>query len=201
MQIVNSSFFTRQNSLNVPLAMQTPTAGISLPSNQNYIDSICIKVERELLLNALGLLLYKDLQTNPTHARWDKLIKGEDYGDKVWIGLEHEFSLIAQKVYENYLTETNAFLTQSGVVQTNSENANLVTPSYKIVNANQSFIKQYQGINGSVPIFYNNFTDWSGDCDDLEVSLYRYLVDKKADFPTWDASRFRFYETKNSFGI
>lgn len=207
MQIITKSYFSKENQLNIPLSTTIPTAGVSAPSNQNYIDSLCEKIERELLLNALGLTLYREFQIAlgdidiVANAKWKKLLNGTDYNVKNWIGLNHDFSLIAQKVFEIYLTETNSFLTQSGTVQTNSENAKLVTPAYKIANSSQSFIKQYQGVNSNEPIVYDNFTDWSGDFEDVEVSLYRYLMDNKEDFPTWNESNFRFYETKNSFGI
>jgi len=45
------------------------------------------------------------------------------------------------------------------------------------------------------------FIDWFGCQDGVEVSLYQYLMDKKADFEDFDLSNFKVYETINSFGI
>jgi hypothetical protein len=84
----------------------------------------------------------------------------------------------------------------------------LETPVYKIANAHQSFIKQYQGGYMIYPNVYSSdgvdFIDYYGVHNEVEVSLYQYLLDKITDFPTWDLSKFKIYdydEIKNSFGI
>jgi len=202
MQIVTSLYFKKQNQINIPLAANIPTANVIIPSNQSYIDALCVSVEKSILLNALGVTLYNQFQIalndidNVVNDRWKLLLNGENYGNKSWIGLNHDLNLIAQRVYETYVTETNSQLTQSGNVQANSENAILVSPSFKIANANQSFIKQYQGINSIYPEYHRHGIDWGGDCDETEVSMYRYLVDKAFEF-----ENFKFYDTKNTFGI
>lgn len=208
MQIVTKSYFSKENQLTIPLATTIPTAKGTAPSNQNYIDLLCVRLEKDLLLNALGVSSYLQFQlalngdiNTVINAKWKSLLEGEDYDGKSWIGLKHEMSLIAQKVYETYLRESNTFLTQSGTVQTNSENATLVSPTYKIVNANESFIKQYQGSFSNYPDIYSNFIDWYGNQEGVEVCLYQYLVDKKDIFTDWKSSSFKFYETVNSFGL
>ena len=72
---------------------------------------------------------------------------------------------------------------------------------YKIANASVSFIKQYQGEVLNEPIVNGIFVDWCGFNNEVEVSLYRYLSDKKTDFPNVDLDKFKFYEQINSFGI
>ena len=52
-QIVTKSYFTKANGLNIPLAIEIPTAvPTSTPSNSNYLDNLCIEVEKSLLLNS-----------------------------------------------------------------------------------------------------------------------------------------------------
>jgi hypothetical protein len=51
------------------------------------------------------------------------------------------------------------------------------------------------------PIIFENFIDWFGSNDEINVSLYNYLIDKKEDFPLWDLSKFAVYTTKNTFGL
>ena len=209
MQIVTKAFFSKENNLNLPLALDVPTAGTPAPSNASYIDNLCIEIEKRLLLNALGLTLYSEFQMaltdidNVINAKWKRLLNGEEYDGKVWIGLSYDLNFIAQKVYETYVTEENSKLTQSGNVQINSENASLFTPVYKIANASQKFKQMYQGQIPEYPNVYPNFVDYFGsNGNEIEVSFYQYLLDKKTDFPTWEASKFKFYyDEKNSFGL
>ena len=107
MQIVNKSYFQSQNFLNIPLSTATPSGSVS-PSNSGYLDMLCIKIEKEILLRALGLVLYteKEALTDVTieeaaNLRWKKLIEGEDYDTtKKWNGLKYAYSLIAYRVFE-----------------------------------------------------------------------------------------------------
>lgn len=203
MQIVNSTFFTLENSLHIPLAVKNPT-GVVAPSNESYLDQLCVSVEREILLNALGLTLYNELFALteitielPENERWKKFVQG----DGLWNGLDKYNSLIAYRVFEEFTTETNTRLSATGTAKVNPENANNVSPKFLLANANQKFIKQYQGGYLCNPIVNDNFVDWYGDNEGLELSMYQYLRDNIDSFPTWNASTFRIYETKNTFGI
>lgn len=203
MQIVNSTFFTLENSLHIPLAVKNPT-GVVVPSNESYLDQLCVSVEREILLNALGLTLYNELFALtevtielPENERWKKFVQG----DGLWNGLDKYNSLIAYRVFEEFTTETNTRLSATGTAKVNPENANHVSPKFLNANANQQFIKQYQGGYLCNPIVNDNFVDWYGDNEGLELSMYQYLRYNIASFPTWNASAFRIYETKNTFGI
>lgn len=203
MQIVNSTFFTLENSLHIPLAVKNPT-GVVAPSNESYLDQLCVSVEREILLNALGLTLYNELFALteitielPENERWEKFVQG----DGLWNGLDKYNSLIAYRVFEEFTTETNTRLSATGTAKVNPENANNVSPKFLIANANQHFIKQYQGGYLCNPIVNDNFLDWYGENKGLELSMYQYLRDNIDSFPTWNSSTFRIYETKNTFGI
>ena len=206
MQIVNKSYFSKENSLYIPLAIQEPTGGTT-PSNEGEIDFLCIEIERQILLNALGLTLYNELFAltlvtiaEPANERWQKFVFGDEYDEKVWNGIYYDNSLIAYRVFEQFTTETNIRLSATGATKVNAENATNQTPKYLISTANQRFIKQYQGDYLDCPIIIENFTDWYGQ-EEIERSMYGYLIDKQADFPEWDSSKFKVYETKNSFGI
>ena len=208
-QIVNKSYFNKQNILYIPLASEAPlpSAVTSTPNDGTYIDALCIEIEKTILVNALGLTTYNELQLaladidNPLNASYKKLVNGDEYDGKIWVGLKYDLSLIANAVWIEYVMQKNTNLSAVGNSQVNLEKGTLVTPMYKIANASASFIKQYQGKILDEPIVIGNFIDWQGDDDSVEVSLYRYLSDKKTDFPNVDLNKFKFYEQLNSFGI
>ena len=208
-QIVNKSYFNKQNILYIPLASEAPlpSAVTSTPNDGAYIDNLCIEIEKTILVNALGLTTYNELQLaladidNPLNASYKKLVEGEEYDGKIWVGLKHDLSLIAQAVWIEYVVKKNTNLSAVGNSQVNLEKGTLVTPMYKIANASASFIKQYQGNILDKPIVNGIFVDWCGFNNEVEVSLYRYLIDKKTDFPNVDLDKFKFYEQINSFGI
>ena len=208
-QIVDKSYFNKQNILYIPLSSEAPIpiAVTSTPNDGAYIDNLCIEIEKTILVNALGLTTYNELQLaladidNPLNASYKKLVEGEEYDGKIWVGLKHDLSLIAQAVWIEYVVQKNTNLSAVGNSQVNLEKGNLVTPMYKIANASASFIKQYQGTILDKPIVNGIFVDWQGCNDSVEVSLYRYLSDKKTDFPNVDLDKFKFYEQINSFGI
>ena len=208
-KIVNKSYFNKANILYIPLANEAPlpSAVTSTPNDGTYIDNLCIEIEKTILVNALGLTTYNELQLaladidNPLYASYKKLVKGDEYDDKIWIGLEHDLNLIAQAVWIEYVSEKNTNLSAVGNSQVNVEKGTLVTPMYKIANASVNFIKQYQGEYLNEPYVNGIFVDWLGNNEGVYVSLYRYLVDKKTDFPNVNLDNFTFYEQINSFGI
>lgn len=207
MQIVTKSYFQKENYLYIPLSVDDPS-GSPTPDNANEIDNLCVSIERDILLNALGLTLYNEMFALtpvtidlPENARWKKLVQGDEYNEKVWPGLKHDYSLIAYRVFEMFNIETAIRLSATGAKQVQGENAMQQTPKYLIATANQRFIKQYQGDYLHAPIIIDNFVDWFGCNNGIEVSLYGYLTDKQDDFPEWKQSSFKVYETQNSFGI
>jgi hypothetical protein len=210
-QIVDISYFQKANGLNIPLAKEFIVANPSLetPNNSSALTYLCEKIEKTLLLNALGLTTYNELQlaladiNNPLYAKYKKLVQGENYDGKLWQGLNNEYTFIAWRIYEQFLFETNEQLNGIGVTQVTPQGATLVTPSYKIAGANSNFLQGYQGGYMKYPIVYNNgeFIDWFSTEENVEVSLYRYLIDKIADFTNVDLSSFKVYESQNSFGI
>jgi len=204
--------FQKANELNIPLSTPVPnsSATIATPNNSSALTLLITKTEKSVLLNALGLATYNTLQLaladidNPLYASYKKLVQGDEYDGKVWNGLDYDYGLLQNRVFEIFVTETNSRLSAVGDAKVNPQGANLHTPAYKIANANAGFIKQYQDGYLTSPIVYNDgeFIDWFGCNDEVEVSLYRYLIDKKADFVDWSEENFKaLYDTKNSFGI
>ena len=213
MSIINVTYFQKANLLNIPLSVDAPNPNPAIKSanESDYLTLLCEKIEKHLLINALGLETYKELLlaieddfTSPQYAKYQKLVDGEEYDSKVWSGLNNDYSFIAFKIYEEFLTETNTRLSGIGNVKVNTEKATTTTPAYKIATASQEFYKGYQGGYLFEPIICENFIDWFGQKYDVEVSFYQYMIDKKDDFSLFDIEKFRIYDelnTKNSFGI
>ena len=206
-QIIDITYFQKANALNIPLATAVLVANPALntPNSVATLTSLCAKVEKSILLNALGLTIYNELQlaitddfVNPLYAKYQKLVEGEEYDGKVWIGLENDYSLIAWKIYQEYIVQTNEQLSAIGNVQVQPQGANLYTPAYKIANANSNFLQGYQRGYLFDAIVSGNFSDWYGCNNDVNVSLYQYLNDHSTDF---EIISFKTYESLNSFGI
>ena len=207
--IIDKTYFQKANELNIPqsVAVIVANPALATPNSESYLTNLCVKIEKSILVNALGLQTYNTLQLaladidNPLYASYKKLVNGDEYDGKIWVGLNYDLSLIANAVWIEYVMQKNTNLSAVGNSQVNLEKGTLVTPMYKIANASASFIKQYQGQILDEPIVIGNFIDWQGCNDSVEVSLYRYLCDKKTDFPNVDLNKFKFYEQINSFGI
>jgi hypothetical protein len=207
-QIIDIAYFQKANELNIPLSIQNIVANPALatPNSSEFLTLLCARVEKSILVNALGLTAYSELQValvdlDEAPIKWKRLVEGYEYDGKIWEGLDNDYSLIAYKIFEECLTEQNQRLTGVGTVEGNPEKATLVSPKYKIANASQKFVSKYQGGYLTEPIVIGNFIDWYGCNDDINVSLYKYLQDQKEDFTNIDLSKFRTYETQNSFGI
>ena len=86
-QIVSKSYFNKQNILYIPLASEAPlpSAVTSTPNDGTYINNLCIEIEKTILVNALGLTTYNELQLaladidNPLYASYKKLVNGDEY--------------------------------------------------------------------------------------------------------------------------
>lgn len=121
MQIVDKTYFDKGNFLHIPLAVNEPS-GLNV-TNSFELDSLCIDVEKEILLNALGYELYTEMFAltditieDSENERWKKLIQG----DELWIGLDNDNSLIAYRIFEQFTTETNIRLSATGATKVNS---------------------------------------------------------------------------------
>jgi hypothetical protein len=209
--ILTIASFQKANELNIPLAISVPNSASNVSPNETArLTELITVIEKSILLNALGVELYNLLQTaladlDNADQRFKDLVNGLTYDGKVWEGLDNDYSLLAYRVYEMFVTQTNDSLSAIGVTKVNGENQALFTPKYRIANANQKFIAKYQGEYLMHPKRYNvsgiDFIDWFGYGDETEVSLYRFLFDKQTDYPEWKPEFFKAYDVKNSFGL
>lgn len=147
MQIVDKSFFNNQNYIHIPLAVVDPSA---TPNNATELDYMCVKLEAWNTIECtFGLSLYNEVKAitdiNTSDEKFKKLIQGDEYDGKIWLGLDNEDSLIANYIYQEFVTQTDIRLSATGAKKVNPENATTQTPRYLIAGAHQSFIKQYQG--------------------------------------------------------
>lgn len=215
-QIVTKSYFTKNNGLYIPMSVEHPTStpAQASPNNATAIDLLCVKVEKELLQNALGLATYTTLQLaladidNPLYASYKKLVEGDTYDGKMWTGLKYDYSLIAYRIYELFRTAAESQTTSTGEAKVNTQNSNQYTPAYKIADANQQFLVQYQGGYCEFPtvsfIDGVEFIDFYAMNEGVNVSFYQYMTDKKADFTDFDIEKFKLFSenaVKNSFGL
>lgn len=201
--IINTTFFT--GDLFIPLAANniTTVPTMQTPNNNTVLEALITEYEKLLLVNALGLTAYNELQTaladlpNADH-KWQDLVNGVEYDGKIWDGLGNAKSVIAYYVYCQYVEKNPDFLTAMGTAKPNSENAILVNPTQRLVNFWEVFLNKYQrniyfGYGYDPVMFYKSTTD-------VNQSLYQFLNDKKDDY-TFDNSKFKFYQHKNSFGL
>jgi hypothetical protein len=209
-QIINQTYFNKENELYLPLAVANPvpSTGQTTSNNVSIINNLCAKVEIDLLLNALGNVLYQELQTaladiDNANAKWKNLVNGENYDDKTWKGLKNDYSFLAYKIHAIFLTENADQLTALGVSKAKSKNNVNTSSNYRIVRSNNLFLKGYQNGYVTEPIVFENGIDWFSQ-NEIDVSFWTYLIDKKADFPTWNENNFYIFgcdEQVNSFGL
>lgn len=210
MSLINESYF--KNQLYIPYASDVITGlptDLTTPNNKQSLLDLINEVEKDLFINALGLELYNEMQTaigdieNPLYVRWKNLIQGEEYDGKIWEGLTVDNNLIANLVFSIYLNQNTQFYQQTGVNQPNAENSNVVSPNYKTAVAYQTFVRKYQLGKLCKPVVIGNFIDYYGsDNDNIQRSMYQYLLDKAAVFPEWVSTKFKTYtDTINSFDL
>lgn len=198
--ITSLSDFQQANELNIPLSVSSPVANASLqtPDSVAFLNNLIIDVEREVLLNAFGVEKYNEIKlavdNPPLTGDIEKLINGETIDDKIWYGLK---KLLPYKVFEVYMSpENQSFLVGTGNVQLNPEKSGLITGAYKVANASQKFVKLYQGKFYNEPDLTNGFVDWFVSTNNVEFSLYEYMVKKE-----YDLQYFKVYQPINSFGL
>lgn len=200
--IINTTFFT--GDLFIPLAANniTTVPTMQTPNNNTVLADLITEYEKLLLVNALGLTAYNELQTAladlpSADQKWKDLVNGVEYDGKIWEGLNNAKSVIAYYVYCQYVEKNPDFLTAMGTAKPNSENAILVNPTQRLVNFWEVFLNKYQmncNMRDGV------FTWFYIHDNNVNVSLFQFLNDKKEDY-SFDASKFKFYNPKNSFGL
>lgn len=216
MAIIDNTYFEKGYAY-IPNNKNINASPSGSPSVSSELDFFIDEYERELLINALGVTLYNELQTElptPTAQKWIDLVDGKDYTisskTKRWNGLKgaNMQSLIMFYVFCQYLRNDNSTYLTTGIGQSTANNAERSDPSPKYVKSWNLFLRQYQG-----DLYYNDYPrvvtnrsgmmglDYYGN-DSVEVNLYQYLTDQNdlddTSFPDFE---FRFYESYNTMGI
>lgn len=210
MQIIDTTFFI--NEFYIPLA-NTPVSGMTsqvTPNNSGVLNSLIQEVEKDVLLNALGLANYKLLQTAlvdlpNADQKWKDLVNGKEYGDYIWEGLNSSKGCLVNAIYYTFIHQNSEYLTALGVSKPNTENAVNVSPFAKLANSWQRFTNKYQGgclLNPLTSISSDySFIDYYGVQENVQRSLYQYLNDNAVTYG-FDASKFQtFDDNVNSFGL
>lgn len=205
--VIDNTYF--KYDLAIPQAIGQPSIISDTPNNVDAVTDCITEVEKSLLRNALGLLIYNQLQNalgnlEAADQKWKDLVNGVEYNGKSWEGLKSPKSLIAYYVYYTFLDENSTFWTTLGIEKPAAENSKNAVPDFKLATAYQKFLKKYQAEACDEPYrsFYGGvlLTDWYGNNDNVEVSLFHFLRDNKAAYG-WETENFKFYPQLNSFGI
>ena len=218
--IIDETYFENVN-LYIPNVKDVNVEPAGSPTVVTNLEAFITKYERELLLNALGVTLYDELQValeledfTTAAQKWQDLVNGTNYTNadgnvKRWDGLKgySKQSLIAFYIFTEYLREDNETYATVGVVKNGSKNAERTNATPKFYKAYSQFIDAYQGnFNCTQPIVVvNGFgsvgLDYYG-AESVTVSLLKYLTDSNEldplAFPDFE---FKFYEYQNSYGI
>jgi len=215
--IIDVTYFEK-GSLYIPNNKDINAAPAGSPTNDTELDFFITEYERELLLNALGIVLYEELQTAlndlpGADQKWRDLVDGLTYTNpsgvsKRWEGLKgfNKQGVISFFVFTEYIRNYNETFATTGVVRNDSKNATNYDATPKYIKAYNGFLKQYQSDNTATPSAYvNGFggkgLDWYGS-ESSTVSLYQFLVDSnELDDTAFPDFEFKFYATQNSFGI
>lgn len=214
--ITDFSFY-KYGELFIPLAEEqyNSTTDDSSPNNEKAIEKKITKTEKSVLLNSLGLDIYKELQTAlelpdfdndaPLHIK--ELVNGVEYDGKIWEGLKNEFSLLAYAVKYYFLGDIQrGFFTSTGLKEidvtlgTDKEKASKDASS-EMTNLWNIFLDKYQGNIYNVSYIQDTeFVDYLKDDNNIEVSLYQFLEDNKNTY-SFDKDLFRIYEYKQTSSL
>ena len=197
------------------IANNRDVSASNAPSVVSELDTFIDIYERQLLLNALGTVLYKELKTAMTDLpnaaqKWQDLVNGVDYvidGKTYrWEGLKgyNKNSLIAFYVFCEYLRNDESVYTTVGVVKNKANNADNFDLSPKYIKAWNTFLRMYQSNTNDPMIVVNAFghvgLDYYGG-KNVQVSLYQYLIDQNTlDDTNFPDVEFTFYRSENTFG-
>lgn len=215
MYLIDESYFIKD--LIIPT-----TGGLDVQDTNNPFSGWIDKYARQLLQNALGHVLFDELDSqivngklkNDADQKWKDLVTGVSYtfGGKSykWKGLlftEETFkgSVLALYTYYHWHIEQLSRMSGLGEVKGNAANATNVNSTSRSVKVWNEYIDMYQGnldrqsyefsyIRG-IPFhdyFYHNESDY--------VSLLRFLAHNKLDYPN-ALRRIEQEGYKNSMGL
>lgn len=151
------------------------------PNNSAELTRVITVTEKDILINALGLTIYNELQTalsdlDEAEQKYLDLINGVEYDNKVWGGLKE---MLINAVYYEFNNELIRGFSSTNGMQTNLVDG-AISGTSKLVNVWNDFVLNYQS--------YHN---------PIVVSLYEFLTDKKEDY-SFESANFKTYYLKNS---
>lgn len=226
MSIVNETFF-QKGELHIPNNRDMGARSTNqTATNTSELIVFIDKYERLLLINALGVNLYNDIEDALTKKPFDAsssedadqkfidLINGKDYvfGSKKyrWEGLKgfKNDSLIAYYIKSIFLANKESVFTTEGIVKLEPSNGSSFSMNRQFSSVYNQFCYAYQGRHVSRAIRRSTVSSSYLDNKHINVclksykrntivSLYEYLNDQ-SDFKDFD---FKFYRPANVMGI
>lgn len=151
------------------------------PNNSTELTRVITVTEKDILINALGLTIYNELQLAlanlpSANQKYKDLVNGVEYDSKIWGGLK---PMLINAVYYEFNNELVRGFSSTNGMQTNLVDG-AISGTSKLVNVWNDFVLNYQS--------YHN---------QIVVSLYEFLTDKKDDY-SFDSAKFKTYFLKNS---
>lgn len=224
--IVDNKFFNKPE-VYIPNNTDVGAQPVGNQSVKSDLDVIIEKYERVLLLDALGVTLYNELQTalkniSTAAQKWKDLVQGADYtiNNQVyrWDGLQgyNNDSLIAYFIYTQYLVNDELTYTTTGMVRNEASNAITAPFNTKYVRAWNNFTQMYQAdlyrYSNRCYNFYKRNNWYLSYWESLEVyrninvnvkaSLWQFLNDSNTlDATAFPDFQFKVYAPCNRFGI
>ena len=161
------------------------------------ISEAIARYEKEILISLLGYKLYKQLVATPTVEPYKSLIEGAEFEltfDGItqllkWNGLKNsdKESLIAFYTYYKYQERNFVKPSAISTVKAKAENAETVTPVWKMVNAWNEMIKLYGEFDNLW--FAQSYTTIiqpdGGLVFNNDASAFNYMSANVALFPDW----------------
>lgn len=134
-----------------------------------YKDKVVAKALKSLLGLTLYDLFVAGIAEEYPEEKWEKLVEGGRYTIE---GREYEWAGFTEAlrpyVYALHLRDRYDDDTENGVVVSKVENANVISPALRIVNA------------------YNTYVELIGNCNNPLNTFYGFMrVNKDTDYPSW----------------
>lgn len=226
--VINRGFFI--NEIYLPEA--SPAVTDQYDGNYNLLQQAINKYPEVCLFEVLGPRLAQDFidQFNPAesnyidslaHSKWVELMTGFEYTDPVsdlivnWRGIQFKTpstatdfntSLLAYYTYYYYEKVKSVNKTTVGDSVTEADGAEMVGPTYKLVEAWNQFVKLVMGgsLQPSVTIGSKGLgIDYYQNNQNVHVGLYKYIEDMNTIngddyYPNFKKANF---ELMNYYGI
>ncbi|MFT5668822.1 MAG: hypothetical protein ACI9DK_003027 [Vicingaceae bacterium] len=225
--LINTTYFLKQPNY-IPNGYTSSVGGISLPNKETDLKGLIAVLERGLLIQALGIVLYElliaELEADGDNwvikaaapEKWKKLVNGETYVSTGqvsyrWEGLLgfNKNSLISDYIYSQFLIEEQQKLTDLGVQLPKAANSETASITPKLIRSWQRFVERYQAVDSEYPLIredgYGTVVIDYHNNQNKTRSLYQYLIDKNeldaTNFPDLEFGFADLSGSLNSLGI